>query len=73
MLVRLTNSTEQNKFLFSRSLSMRDSHKDRLELPQASCKRTFRGQIKQSTNCQEHTDLASNIDVSIRSHKMLCC
>ena len=51
---------------------MRDSHKDRLELPQASCKRTFRGQIKQSTNCQEHTDLASNIDVLICLHKMLC-
>ena len=45
---------------------MRDSHKDRLELPQASCKRTFRGQIKPSTNCHEHTDLASNIDVLIR-------
>ena len=24
-------------------------------------------------NCQEHTDLASNIDVLIRLHKMLCC
>ena len=72
-MVTLTNSTEQNKFLFRRLLSIRDSHKDRLELPQASCKRTFRGQIKQSTNCQEHTDLASNIDVLIRLHKMLCC
>ena len=52
---------------------MRDSHRDGLELPHASCKGTFRGQIKQSTNCQEHTDLASNIDVLIRLHKMLCC
>ena len=69
----MTTSTEQNKFSFSHSVSIRDSHKDRLELPQASCERTFGSQIKQPTNCQEHTDIASNIEVLILLHKMLCC
>ena len=51
------------------SVTIHDSHKDRLELRQASCEKTFRGQIKQPTNCQERTDFASNIEVLVLLHK----